>query len=152
MLCQFTRQRTSIATLALLLLGLVVTLGCGRSADAERVRTHPTQGQLTYDGQPIPGAFIVLHPKGASDSRVKPARASVGSDGKFIVSTYDAGDGAASGEYAVTVEWYRLVKNGDSSQPGPNVLPLRYASPQTTDLIVRVADGHNDLGVIALKR
>lgn len=148
----FERNQSKVRTMLLLAAAMAALAGCSRGVDVDRVPTHPVQGSLTFNGEPIPGALVVLHPRNAADPKIQPARGNVGSDGKFIVSTYDAADGAAAGEYAVTVEWYRLIHSADSAQPGPNVLPPRYANPQTTDLIVRINEGANDLGVLTLKR
>jgi hypothetical protein len=129
--------------------------GCGgyRAPKIDRVPTVPAAGEITFDGKPIPGALVVLHPKDTSNPKVLPARGHVGADGKFVLSTYDTGDGAVPGQYAVTVEWYQLIKEGDSARPGPNVLPKKYATPHTSDIpVVTIADGQSTLPAIALKR
>ena len=49
----------------------------------------PTKGSITYQGQPIGGAFLALHPKEGSIADVPTATAVVQSDGRFAVTTYD---------------------------------------------------------------
>ena len=73
-------------------------------------------------------------------------------DGSFAASTYDAGDGVPQGEYVVTVQWRKIVKSGSDYVPGPSLLPAKYSRPETSDLIIRVAAGNNNLPPIALKR
>lgn len=128
---------------------LLAAVGCNKS---DRVPVHPVEGQLTWNGQPLANAFIVLHPQNAAaDSKVLPARAQTDAEGKFQVTTYDQADGAAIGEYKVTVEYYRPVKNGGGFEPGPNVLPPKLARPETSEITVRVAEGKNTLEAISLR-
>jgi hypothetical protein len=128
---------------------ILPAIGCGR-AEKSRVAVHPVEGAIQFRGQATEGAFVSLHPKSANDSAPTP-RATVAKDGSFTVSTYDGNDGAPEGEYVVTVQWYRPVRVGNDLVGGPNVLPQKYASQQTSDLIVRVAAGENHLNVIKLK-
>lgn len=127
---------------------LVGIAGCGQS---DRVQVHPVEGQLNWNGQPLAGAFVVLHPVAKSDARVLPARAQTDATGKFQVTTYEQADGAAKGEYLMTVEYFRPVKNGSGFEPGPNVMPPKVSRPDLTDIKVRVAEGKNTLEPIALR-
>ena len=134
-----------------LAVGMATMTGCG-AKNADRLPVFPVEGLVTLNGQPLPNAFVVLHPKGTSDSRALAARGQTDQHGQFKVTTYDAGDGAPAGEYAVTVEYHQLIGSGGSLEPGPNVLPPKYASPDATDLSVRVAEGPNTLPPIELRR
>jgi hypothetical protein len=122
--------------------------GCG-DAQPHRVATFPVHGRITYKGQPIPGAFVTLHPK-TPLGNVPAPRAIISSDGSLKVSTYDGGDGAPEGEYVLTVQWYKPIKNGQDVVPGPNVIPKKYSSPRTSNLIVRVVASENKLEPIQL--
>ena len=107
---------------------------------------------MQFEGRPLEGAFVVLHPKGVGDPKFLPAHAKTDAAGKFKATTYDALDGAIAGEYAVTVEYSQIVKTEDGYGPSPNLLPPKYASPQTTDLTVRIAEGENKLPPINISR
>jgi hypothetical protein len=74
----------------------------------------------------------------------------VGADGSFSLSTYDKDDGAPAGEYAVTIEWQKLVTKGQEAEVGPNVLPDRYGKPQTSPLKATVTDAPTDLPPLRL--
>src|SRR5678815_5998609 len=76
----------------------------------DRLKTHPVEGFVQFEGRPLPNAFVVLHPKGLADAKVLPAHAKTDTSGKFKASTYDANDGAIAGEYSVMVEYQELVK------------------------------------------
>jgi hypothetical protein len=137
-------------------LGLAVVLGaallvpgCVRS---DRKPVYPVQGQVLFEGKPVPGAQVILHPLG-DDDKDHPVRplGQVGPDGSFRLTTYDAGDGAPAGSYAVTVALLKKPAGveGDLSR---NVLPPRYANPQTSPLRIDVARGGNELPPFQLTR
>jgi hypothetical protein len=127
----------------------LLAAGCGR-CEKNRVAVHPVQGAIQFRGQPMEGAFVSLHPKSATDGVPTP-RATVAKDGTFTVTTYDGNDGAPEGDYVVTVQWYRPVRVGNDVVGGPNVLPTKYASAQTSDVIISVASGDNQVRPIQLR-
>lgn len=127
-------------------------VGCGSGQDPNRLPTFPASGQISFQGKPVPGAFIVLHPKGAnsSDEVVRP-RAQVKDDGTFELTSYETGDGAPAGDYVLTVQWHKFVKHGNDVAPGPNVLPRIYASPDKSPVTVKIAEGPNQLAPIVVR-
>lgn len=140
--------REWVTAIVLATIGTLPGIGCGKSEN--RVPVHPVQGAIQFRGQPAHGAFVLLHPKNAAAGVPNP-RATVAQDGSFVVSTFDGNDGAPEGDYIVTVQWYRPVKQGNDLVGGPNVLPARYASPRTSDVIVHIAAGENQLAPIQLR-
>lgn len=98
----------------------------------------------------MPGAFVTLHPVTPRGDSVPAPRANVDRDGKLRISTFATGDGAPAGEYVVTVQWNRPVKAGGDVVSGPNVVPRKFASPSTSGLVVKVAEGPNQLAPIRL--
>jgi hypothetical protein len=131
---------------------VLVTLsftGCG-SKDASRVAVHPATGAIKFRGQPAVGAFVTLYSIDAP-TEVPAPRATVGHNGEFSLTTYDGDDGAPEGEYTLTVQWYRPIRQGDEYIGGPNVLPQKYASAKTSDLKIRIAAGENRLQPVVLK-
>ncbi len=123
-------------------------LGCAE-AKPDRTPVFPAKGTITFKGQPVSGALVALHPKAPIAGTPNP-RANVGKDGSFQVSTYVTADGAPEGDYTVTVLWYKPVKKGEDIVSGPNVIPAKYANPNTSDLVVSIKQGENDLPAIAL--
>jgi hypothetical protein len=111
---------------------------------------HPVQGTIQFRGQPVEGAFVSLHAK-ATQEGVPTPRATVTKDGSFTVSTYDGDDGAPEGDYVVTVQWYKPVRVGNDLVGGPNVLPAKYSSAQSSDVTIRIAAGENRLQTIQLR-
>lgn len=139
---------SAVAVLSLLLL---VTTGCG-SSNGDRLKVHPVAGQITLDGSPLPNALVVLHPKDKSNPLSMAARAQTDAQGNFKASTYDQGDGAPVGEYLVTVSFHQATETPDGIVPGPNLLAQQIAAPDTTDIVVTVAEGPNQLKPIEVKR
>lgn len=129
------------------LLLLLCAIGCSQST---RLPVHPVEGQLNFQGKPLANALVVLHPRDTSDPRLLPATAKTDAAGKFQLTTYEKGDGAASGEFTLTVQCYRLIKNGGGFEPGPNILPAKFAQAESSGIVVRVAEGKNDLQPITL--
>jgi hypothetical protein len=135
----------------LVLVAAAVSGGCSKEKKVDnRKAVYPVHGKLLVDNQPAPGALLVLHPVGGTYDSERPV-ATVGPDGDFEVTTYITKDGAPSGEYIVTAQWY-LSANKDAPGPWPNVIPEKYARPESSDLRVRVAEGQNDLQPIVIKR
>jgi hypothetical protein len=140
--------RPCLATLAL---AALVLTGCGESADPNRVAVYPVSGAIQFRGQPAVGAFVTLHPKDGQPTKAPAPRATVGPGGNFTLTTYDGNDGAPEGEYTLTVQWYRPVRQGDEFVGGPNVLPPKYALANTSDIKIRVAAGENLLQPIQIR-
>jgi hypothetical protein len=129
--------------------------GCSKHTDPNRLPVFQVSGHLSIKGQAPAGAFVVLHPKNgaatAPNGEVVHPRAVVNPDGSFAIGSYDSVDGAPTGEYSVTVEWRRIVKSADGSPVlGPNVVPVKYARPETSPLSIRVAEKSNELDPIKL--
>lgn len=129
--------------------------GCSKGGDPNRLPVFPASGHLSIQGQVPTGAFVVLHPKNgaATDPKgdVVCPRAVVKQDGSFALGSYDATDGAPAGEYAMTVEWRRIVKSPDGSPVlGPNVVSPKYGKPESSPVSIRIAERSNELEPITL--
>lgn len=129
---------------------LATTVGCSKSDRGDRVETHPVKAAITFQGKPIPGAFVVFHPKTPQGGNVPNPRGMVSKDGHFSVTTFDGGDGAPAGDYVLTVQWYKPIKSGGDIVSGPNVIPRKYTDPKTSDVVIQVAAGENNLPTIRL--
>jgi hypothetical protein len=137
--------------LGTLVASLVVTttIGCGKQST--EVPVHPARGTVLYGNKPIAGAIVSLHAKQPASELVPAPTATVQPDGSFRLTTYQSGDGAPEGEYVATLHWFRPVDKQGELQPGPNVLPKKYAKPESSDIVVRIAAGANELPPIKLR-
>jgi hypothetical protein len=109
---------------------------------------HPVRGQVFVRNQPASGALVILHPTAVGAARVL---AKVQADGSFSVYTRSANDGAAPGEYAVTLVW--LVKqraNEFGDEDEVDALAGRYANPAQPVTRVTVVVGPNEIPPIRL--
>ena len=134
---------------ACLFLGSVAsTLGCS-SETADRLPVFPVEGTVLRGSTPLANALVTLHPQSESPQSLA-ARGWTDEAGKFRLTTYDANDGAAEGSYTVTVTAYSTIDDGGSKVPGPNTLPQKYATPQTSGIVVTVSNGPTTLEPIQL--
>jgi hypothetical protein len=111
--------------------------------------THPVSGKATFDGKPIPGAFVVFQGVG-KEPRQPRADGYVEADGTLQLSTYTAFDGVPVGEYAITVELRKPLFTLEGKL-GPNILPERFAGPKTSGLRYTVKPGQNTINIDLVK-
>lgn len=128
-----------VAVIALLVSLVWSSVGCGSS---DRLPVIPVKGTVVYKGKPLSNAFVTFHPLNKQDPRLRAISATTNNSGAFELTTYNSHDGAPEGEYAVTVARFEVKGGNGSWEPGPNVLPSKYASPSTTDL--KFAINRND--------
>jgi hypothetical protein len=117
-----------------------------------RVPVYPVSGKVTVAGAVPEGALIVFYPaEGVVQPEHRPS-AKVERDGRFRLTTYDAGDGAPAGDYTAVIQWNKIVKKGNDYVAGPNVVPPAYASRERSRWKVRVASAPNDLPHLEIVR
>jgi hypothetical protein len=131
---------------------VALALVCPACARSDRKPVYPVHGQVLYEGRPVPGAQVILHPL-TDDDKEHPLRPTgqVADDGTFQLTTYTAADGAPEGSYAVTVSLLKKPANveGDFAR---NVLPARYEKPQSSPLKVEITRGSNELQPLQMSR
>ena len=155
-------QRLTLAFSAYACLTMFLA-GCGGDSP-DYPDTIPVTGKVTLDGKPVENASITLTPANKGEA-TRGARATSAADGTFTVKTffsasYDA-DGAVPGKYLVSVTKYEQkapsshgealqTMEGQSNQSkmqramamgGENVLPEKYASPESSGLEIEVKAG-----------
>jgi hypothetical protein len=136
--------RRCVLSWAMLALLCGVSLGCGDS----KVKAFPARGEVFVDGQPADGAKIHFHPL---DESRPPAFATVQPDGSFALTTYEEDDGAATGDYRVTVNWSEERKEDDELITTPDRLGGRYSKPEGSSLKATIDEGENEVPRFDLK-
>ncbi len=109
-------------------LGMVVAGGCGSGDDLPRL---PISGRVTFDGEPLSGAWIEFRPKGGADVTTLGAMID---EGRFSVSR---SDGLVPGDYRVTISKAEAPDAGGAmvkSEPLPKgkvtkAMKLKKAAP-----------------------
>ncbi len=78
----------------------VLLAGCGGGKPVA-----PGEGTATLNGTPVTSGFVGFTPIATSEEKLpgKPATGAIGSDGHFVLSTYEQGDGAVIGRHRVAV-------------------------------------------------
>jgi hypothetical protein len=144
--------------LGLALLASVFGLGCGQQGGGG-AKTYPVSGIVTYRGQPVEGATVAFQSSTGAEGAFGVSDAS----GKYSLTTFTSGDGAVPGQYKVKVFKYQGAEGGaaaadqDSDDYVPptegaaeptatqNVLPAKYADPNTSGLTATVGEEKNSL-------
>ena len=76
--------------------------GCGSSS----FDVAPVSGQVTVEGKPLTGKYMVIFSPIAAGAKDRAGRAAAGqieADGRYSLSTYEPGDGAVVGPHRVAV-------------------------------------------------
>lgn len=122
-------QRSSVL-LAVSLCALLVGCGDGKPS------AYPVSGVVTYQDKPVEGAQVIFMTTGG-----RPAEGTTDTAGKFVLTTFDKGDGALPGQHKVTI--VKMVKPANADPNNPyvaleNALPKRYATTAETPLTEEV--------------
>lgn len=91
-------------------LAVLVTAGCSGSDTAGRKEVYEVSGKVTMSGGPVANAAVTFSPKEGQPV----AMGRTDEQGQYTLTTYEPGDGAAAGEYAVLV-----TKSTPSTAPPP---------------------------------
>lgn len=133
--------------------GIVGALLAGCGSQENLPPRFPVHGQVLQAGQPVAEAIVTLHPNAPSpDLRQRPIAYS-DAQGRFSLTTFQTGDGAPAGEYAVTVELRAPRTVGEEVvRDGRNLLPDRYSKPESSKLTFSVTEGKNEIPPIDIPR
>ena len=99
------------------------------------------QGEVTLDGKPLSNAKVMFMPKGGG----RPAEGKSDADGKFKLTTNQPFDGAAPGEYVVTVTARTIVYESKAGTEEGFIekpiwhAPQKYSEPAKSDLVATVS-------------
>lgn len=130
----------------------LTTLGAGCSQDDGHVPVFPVKGKVSVAGEVPEGALIVFYPvTPGGETELRPS-AKVKPDGSFSLTTYDADDGAPSGEYTATIQWNKIIKSGKDFKAGPDLIPKTYAQRDSSVWKVKVAEAPNELEPLTITK
>lgn len=122
---------------------------------SERDKLHPVQGKVLYKNQPLSGALVTFHAKGADDLKADPPVGQTSDDGTFTLMTGQK-TGARAGEYVVTI----ICSETPASKPGQistgevetqDRLKGAYAERTGSKITVTIKPGNNQLEPFDLK-
>ena len=115
----------------ILILFAMGVIGCGRPA--YQLETASVRGKVTLDGRPLPSGYVVV-----PTARGRMASGEIQSDGTFVLSTYEQGDGAQVGTHPVVVNEVPPDEFADVPEERRVRIPTRYTSAGTSGLTVDV--------------
>ncbi|PQO44611.1 hypothetical protein [Blastopirellula marina] len=130
--------RNPFLSLAAAAFCLTAFLSSGCGGTSTQMDVAPTSGRVEFQGKPVADVYVQLMPTETSGTSDKPGKAAGGatdSDGKFVLSTYESGDGAIPGKHRVTIS----VQNPGAKLPGK--LPADYTveiKPEPNDLVLKL--------------
>lgn len=127
----------AVAAAVLLITGTLVWASGSKAP--ELPPTFPVRGRLLIGGAPAAGAMLVFHPQGVDRSAPRP-KAYADAQGRYVLTTFAAGDGAPVGKYRVTVELRQLVRRGEDTELGPNQAAEKYGRVTSTTLAAKVGE------------
>lgn len=125
-------------------LAILPLTGCGHHSGVSQYQVH---GKVLSQGQPAVGAIVVFHrvDSSAAVSRFPP-RGVTGKDGAFVVGSRTTDDGAAEGDYAVTIVWpAEEDPNKHFDATPPDRLKNRFNDVKHARWKVHVKAGPNEL-------
>lgn len=150
-----------------LLLGLTLACltiaGCSDGAEGgKRATVYKVTGKVTLLGGPLIGATVAFGPKETQPVAI----GRTDDEGNYFLTTYEQGDGAAAGNYSVTVS--RIVAASSTADPASaahgvnvksssshnatvaksgandgNLVPAKYADSASTPLSFKVEEKDN---------
>ena len=151
----------NLAVSILVTVGIVLT-GCSNSS---RPPTYRVSGTVTMQEKPVAGAVITFVP---TSNEGAAASAITDSEGKYALTTWQAGDGARPGEYRVkvskqeqaTVDPSKMVQNlsieeeqkiyVESKKPCPpakSLVPSKYQDESSSGLSHTVPKGSSKFDI-----
>jgi hypothetical protein len=111
----------------------------------------PVKGTVKYKGKPLAEAMVVLHRLGGDIEGNQKPMATTDANGAFTLTTFNQNDGAPPGDYAITIELRAPKMVGEEIvRDGPNLLPPRYAKPESSGVKYTVVEGDNQVPTIEI--
>ena len=126
----------SVSLFSLVCLSLFLSLfliGCGDGRPS-RVKVS---GFVTVDGEPLKFGSVNIRPAAGGRS----ASGSLDSNGAFIVTMYEKGDGLPPGSYRVAIKATQWVSDGVQRWHAPK----KYADHENSGLTVEISEPTSDL-------
>lgn len=114
---QVSLYSAPVAVAALGALAGLLATGCNNGLPP-RQPVYSVKGRILANGVPAAHAKIFLVPLGDDSNTLRP-HATTGADGTFSITTYEPGDGAPAGEYAVGIAWRGPPRKGEADPKEP---------------------------------
>lgn len=140
-------------------LSLILSVSaCSKKADSDRVKVYEVKGKVTMSGGPLIGANVAFAPREG-----QPVATGRTNDlGEYTLTTYETGDGAAAGIFAVVIKKvesssaaaetseehgtdatksYESAHDAKSVTAGGSLIPEKYGDTNETPFEAKVEAG-----------
>ena len=115
-------------------LAVIALVTCATGCSGNPAPTYPVRGTVRLDGKPLARGTVLFEPAAPGpDGKVHSARATIGPDGSYRLSTFGEHDGAVAGRHRAVVLASSVNPENTGGTPEP-VLPVKYASTRTSGL------------------
>jgi len=105
---------------------------------------QPVRGQVLHGNRPLVEALVVFHPQFSVPAGQPKPLGITDNQGRFQRTTLRSDEGAFPGRYRITVEQRQERLSGEEVvRDGPNLLPTKYATSETTPFEFTVTSGEN---------
>jgi hypothetical protein len=126
-------------------------LACSGSTE----KLNPIQGKVLFKNQPLKGALVTFHPKGADDPKKERPTGLTREDGTFTVTTGQK-EGAPAGQYVITIICSEVPETASKGISTGGVeaqdrLQGAYAMREKSTIQVEIKKGINELTPFELK-
>ncbi len=118
------RERRLLLTAAL----LIGVAGCGPD---NGLNLAPVRGKVTYKGEPIKNGTVMFMPDESAGNTGPQAIGTITSDGTYILSSQDAGDGAVVGMHKVGVLGIDAEPTSAEALPSVTQDAMKYLQAKT---------------------
>ncbi len=120
---------------------LAASLGCSEAKSD--IETHPVTGVVTYQGRPESDVVLTFYAQGESGAN---AQAVTNDAGEFTVFTsFEMGkreqEGMLPGDYRITATKIDKSPLAEGQSAPKDLLPTKYARPQTSNLQTTIVAG-----------
>jgi len=142
----------------LIFLSVPAVVGCSAEPVSQRPKVVPARGMIRFNGKPLEGARVTFAhiTAGVSSYGVTDA------EGKFTLTTFQPGDGAAPGKYNVgVIKAQEPERHGAKDAPpifrsggAPHarwLIPQRYGNPANSGLNAEAMENGDNEIILELK-
>jgi hypothetical protein len=141
---RFTSMFVAVAALSVLL-----------SSCSKKPHLYPVSGKVMCDNSPAEGAVVTFYPDGPVTNKSTLPQGVVDAHGVFQISTFHKGDGAPAGNYKVTVNWTKRMKElRPDTDENDSVLLINesFSRPDKSGFSALVKAGPNELPAFVVER
>jgi hypothetical protein len=117
---------------------LLITLSWTLTGCDNRPRRVPVSGQVMIDGVPLTKGYVFVIPTGN-----RPALGTIDGQGRFVLTTFDPGDGCVLGKHRVTV----IANEQITPTRMKWLVPKKYIDPELSELLVTIDKPTKDLRI-----